>query len=104
MGGDVRTGARSEPMGKMDRKAPIFKRHTNISSQIGNGVVRKENHFQEHDIVFWKESGIVRKKRLRSPFSDSRKLSFQEANLSMETANTRPFLELSPETYILLMF
>jgi hypothetical protein len=54
-------------MGKMDRKTAIFKKHTTISSWMRNGVVRKENHFQEHNIVFWRKSGIVRKKRLRLP-------------------------------------
>jgi hypothetical protein len=65
---------------------------SNLSEQMRNGAV-EDNHFQENYIVFKKKILIVRKRRLRPPFSDPCKLSLQEGNLNLETGNRQPSLE-----------
>jgi hypothetical protein len=58
-GEGVKKGIWSEPMGRNRKRNGPCKGHTGLLSQAGNGIVRKNGHFQGSTVCFQEECGTV---------------------------------------------
>jgi hypothetical protein len=79
-------GTHSGPGGTMGSKTTLLRGTRTLSTQMGNGVVRKEGYFHGHSIFLQKEIGTVKNDGC---FSFPTMVSSQKRNLKLKNRGER---------------